>query len=267
MNWHCCCVVIRWTRSESERIVGMLAGQIRDPVLRLRFLRRYAPRIRSRRNRSVSRLALQIIPSLLLATCGSFLLTRGTGHFFAPVTHVAVRPTPDWPQPVRQTGQIGQTEIWSNGLRIDNRFRAAGRPRSYEVPGSEGGSPQPVHRSDPAGIVFYAVQNVSDSGDSLPAVMQGRYACNFLIDAAGAVYRIVAESEVANDLADSLWADGTKSYVHLNESFITVAVDERAPITPAQLRAQRMLMHMLRSRYAILPANCVTEAQIRHANG
>lgn len=244
-------MVIRWSRHDSARFIGFLAGQIRDPVLRLRFLRRFAPRPRRRRARLIARLALQIIPSVLLATGASFLLTRTMTQSSEPPP-VAARAAPDWPQPVRQIEQTAGVETWSNGLRIDTRFPAAGQPRSYEVLRMDDAHAAPRRRSDPAGIVF-----VRASGD--PATLQSAYACNFFIDRGGGVFRIVPESEAANEPAASVWADDAWLYPHLNESFVTIAVEADGSAGDAQVRPGAMLIDMLRSRYAIPVANFVSE--------
>ncbi|HZU24307.1 MAG TPA: N-acetylmuramoyl-L-alanine amidase [Bryobacteraceae bacterium] len=252
-------MVIRWSKKEPERIIGLLAGQIRDPVLRLRFLRRFAPRITRPRRRAVSRMALQIVPSVLLATGGSLLLTRATWPFSsaARATVVSAPPAmhaPEWPQPVWQIEQGPDSETWSNGLRIDNRFRAAGRTRSYQAPRlGDKSDAQAVRRSDPAGILF-----INLASNASPAALQSRYACNFLIDRFGRVYRIVSESEVANDGADAAWADNASRYAHLNQSFITVELEGSGAANIEQARGKGLLVQMLRSRFAIPAANVLT---------
>jgi hypothetical protein len=175
-----------WTRKKPERVIGLLAGQIRDPVLRLRFLRRFAPRIHRPRNRAVARLALQIVPTVLLAMGGSFLLTRTTEHF---PRRGSVGPAPvpnasDWSRPVWQVEQTAEFETWSNGLRVDNRFRASGHQ---------------MRSGAPAGIML------------ISSAPQGRDGYNFFVDRFGRVYRIVPESEAPQDAVD--------------QNFVTAAIE------------------------------------------
>src|SRR6185436_3491292 len=87
-------------------------------------------------------------------------------------------------------------------------------------------------------------------GESTLAHVRRNRAYNFLIDRFGRVYRIVAESEVANHAGYSVWAD--ESWPRQLE----------APINPAQGHAAAMLVAMLRSKYGIPPGNCVTHGQV-----
>jgi hypothetical protein len=83
------------------------------------------------------------------------------------------------------------------------------------------------------------------------------------------VYRIVKESDAANHAGFSVWADEQRRYVNLNESFLGVALEAHTEpgqtepqLSPAQTRAAAMLTEMLRSRYRIAAADCVTHAQV-----
>jgi hypothetical protein len=78
------------------------------------------------------------------------------------------------------------------------------------------------------------------------------------------VYRVVAEDEAANHAGFSVWADENWRYVNLNESFVAISFESgaEAQVSPAQVRSAAMLVEMLRRRYNIPAANCVTHAQI-----
>src|SRR5215472_17626031 len=72
-----------------------------------------------------------------------------------------------------------------------------------------------------------------------------------------------------NHAGYSVWADEKWAYVNLNESFLGVSFEARtvpgqkeADISPARVRAAAMLTEVLRSRYGIPTANCVTQAQV-----
>jgi hypothetical protein len=146
-----------------------------------------------------------------------------------------------------------------------------GEPREKDgIPGTK-----------PAGIVFHTTESrqapleerqnrvLQRIEESLIQYVQRKRAYHFLIDRFGRVYRIVAESDAANHAGYSVWADETSVYVNLNESFLGVSFEaETQPgqvqpsVSPAQVRAAAMLTEMLRSRYAIPAANCVTHAQV-----
>ena len=66
-----------------------------------------------------------------------------------------------------------------------------------------------------------------------------------------------------------MWADRGVLYVNLNSSFFGIAFetqtqreDEQPSANPAQIHAARVLTEMLRSKYHIPEANCVTHAQV-----
>ena len=92
-----------------------------------------------------------------------------------------------------------------------------------------------------------------------------------MIDRFGRVFRIVAESDVANHAGQSLWADQKNIYWGLNHSFLGVAFEAQTETqsgessdiaTHAQIDAARVLTEMLRSKYHIASMNCVTHAQV-----
>jgi hypothetical protein len=79
----------------------------------------------------------------------------------------AVRPAAAVPNiwPVEHTSEY---DLYSNGLRIENRLEIGNEPRSYRLIARESGVPGPL-RTQPAGIVFHtsesdqALLNVSRS--------------------------------------------------------------------------------------------------------
>jgi N-acetyl-anhydromuramyl-L-alanine amidase AmpD len=92
---------------------------------------------------------------------------------------------------------------------------------------------------------------------------------HFLIDRFGRIFRIVAESDYANHAGRSLWIDDRHIYWNLNQSFLGIAFEAQAGAqsasdiaTRAQIDAARVLTEMLRSRYRIPAADCVTHAQV-----
>jgi len=95
------------------------------------------------------------------------------------------------------------------------------------------------------------------------------HAYHFLIDRFGQVHRVVPETDVANHAGVSVWSDDSVIYVNLNSSFLGIAFETQTQkgqdlpsANPAQIHAARVLTQMLRSKYHIPAANCVTHAQV-----
>ena len=175
-----------------------------------------------------------------------------------------------------------QSEVYSNGLRVDTRLAVSTHPRSYlAFPREANGRNQPARRAEPVGIVFHsseshqvpleASQNsaLKRVGESLLEYVRRRHAYHFVIDRFGRVFQIVNETDAADHAGYSVWADDRWEYVNLNESFLGVAFEAQslpapwdAGPNPAQIRSGGMLIEMLRSVYRIPETNCVTHAQV-----
>jgi len=276
--------------------VELVAKGIIDPVLRLKFLKymaRYTMPLPvpadQPRPRPFSFLRLAVILALLVGLFAGVFMVRAGSRVktpptpTAPIEPVAVPLTPPRePSPVWQVETTGAYETYSNGLRIDSRFAVSNHPRAYRVfpadePENQRGSPG----SRPAGIVFHTTESrqvpfeeqqnlvLQRIGESLLEYVQRRRAYNYLIDRFGRVYRIVAESDAADHAGYSVWANEHSVYLNLNESFLGVSFEaETQPgqvqpsVSTAQVRSAAMLTEMLRGRYAIPAANCVTHAQV-----
>jgi hypothetical protein len=205
---------------------------------------------------------------------------------------VARRPVRTWTQPIEPAhgGAVaGAPNVWpvehtteydlySNGLRIENRLQVAGEPRSYSLIHLDSLKPGP-HRTQPAGIVFHTTESDQAPFESQqqPALKRiGREvllytrntrAYHFVIDRFGRVHRVVVESDAANHAGHSIWADSRWIYLDLNASFLGVAFEARTqgsedPVTEGQIRAARALTEALRARYNFAAENCVTHAQV-----
>src|SRR5437868_5166259 len=135
----------------------------------------------------------------------------------------------------------------------------------------------------PLGIVYHVSE-----GDQLPfdneynaslqthskALLEyarGHRLYNYIIDRFGRVYRIVRDEETANHAGNSAWSDGRNLYVNLNASFIGVCFEGQSRrgkavgadgINEAQIYAARQLTAVLRSKYQIADANCVTHGLV-----
>jgi len=218
----------------------------------------------------------------------SVILLRATAHGHVSPPPEVTRPLAFTPAPaatgavpaVWQVERSGDSESYSNGLRIDNRFSVSNHPRSYRIFPLDG-SGTPRRGTQPVGIVFHTTESrqapfeeqqnheLRRIGESLLEFVQHKRAYHFVIDRFGRVYRIVVESDAANHAGYSVWSDERWLYLNLNESFLAVSVEAQTHIgqvkpemSPAQVRAAAMLTEMLRSRYGIAAANCITHAQV-----
>src|SRR5580658_791792 len=273
-------------RRARQAHVARIAGFIGDPVLRLKFLRAAAPRTPLLRRLSRWRRRHWIFSAgLLLALTVPFLIKLAAGkpelpHAAPPPPRPAAASVVHEPAPVWQVEQTADSEVYSNGLRIDTRYTVANRPRLYTAFQRDGAS-SPVQRTQPAGIVYHTSEScqapfeaqdtpvLKRLGESLLEYVRRKRAYNYLIDRFGRVYRVVAESDTAYHAGYSVWADDQWFYVNLNDGFLGVSFEAQThpgqtgeAASPAQIRAAAMLTEMLLSRYRISAANCVTHAQV-----
>lgn len=189
---------------------------------------------------------------------------------------------PDYrPEKVWLVEQKENYERYSNSGRILKDYETDNHPRGYYV-FQRGGelADQRVHQ-EPVGIVYHTsesdlVEFKSDNNDSIQKrtqwllqYVQKKQAYNYVIDRFGQIYRVVRDNQAANHAGNSVWADQHGIYVGLNESFIGVcfesatdAKDADERLTEAQLTAGHFLTAILRSRYNIDDANCVTHGLV-----
>jgi hypothetical protein len=177
------------------------------------------------------------------------------------------------------------TELYSNGLTISNRYIAHTGPRSYPV--FDAADPRwetARWSSAPVGLVFHTTE--SDLAEFAPSnnreiLRRGHYLAefvrrehlyNFLVDRFGRVHRIVPENEFAFHSGNSIWSDERGLYLGLNHSFLGVALETSLSdkgdsladkgVTPAQLRAARLLTDWLRQEYQIPERNCIAHEMV-----
>lgn len=267
-----------------QPLVEWRAGRIDDPVLKLKYLRSVVPRLEKSDQRM--RACLRFLPMVLVFATVSACLVRAMVQVDPLPPHIRrIRAPVLGAEGLPDVWQVEGTkdwEIYSNGLRIDNRFAVYNHPRSYQVFSAdhpeEAGEP---HRTQPAGIVFHTTESqqapfeagknrvLKQVAESLAEFVRSHRAYNFLIDRFGRVYRIVYESDAADHAGHSVWADREWLYVNLNESFLGVSFEAKTEpgqevpaVSPAQVREAAMLVEMLRARYGISATNCVTHAQV-----
>jgi hypothetical protein len=250
------------------------AQSIADPIVRLRYLRQATAQTAPPPSRRgwIAGGAL----ALVLLTWRSDALVRHSARPNAPTAqpaHAAADAPNIWP--VEQTSDY---DLYSNGLRIENRLAVGNEPRSYRLMDRDSGAPGPL-RTLPSGIVFHTSEsdqapfereqqrNLKRIGRELLLYVRNKRAYHFVIDRFGRVHRIVVESDAANHAGHSVWADSKWLYLGLNDSFLGVAFEARtqadqATITEAQLRAAKALTEMLRAKYNLPAEDCVVHAQV-----
>lgn len=273
----------RWTAA----LLGWRAKHASDPVARLRLLRRSLEGGKARTReagafRAIRMAACAAGALLLLAPLGA-VRDKAAERLPSLPQHAPVHAGGPAPADVWQVEQRPESELYSNGLRIEREFETANEPRLYEVYpcGREDDGPAGV-RTAPAGIVFHSTESAIAEfrpdqatrlkllGKYLLQYVREERAYHYLIDRFGRVWRIVRESDAANHAGHSVWADSRWTYINLNRSFLGVSLEGqsadpsggREAVTRGQLHALRLLTEMLRARYSIPAVNCVTHAQV-----
>ena len=259
--------------------VDRTARHIPDPLWRLRYLQAVAPpQPAPSRSRLWQVLAISAACALFV---GAAPPRRPPVVRPLPTRSIAAAPS----SPVPRVWAVETTaayDLYSNGLRIENRYAIGNRPRAWRTFPLNGDAPAAsAGRTDPAGIVYHTTESLQAPfepsqntvlkhvSESLAEYVQRRRAYNFLIDRFGRVYRIVREQDAANHAGHSVWADDTAVYIGLNDSFLGISFEAETGVLPAadkvngaQVRAAAMLTEMLRARYQIPARNCVTHAQV-----
>ncbi len=261
------------------------ASHISDPLERLKFLR-YQQVARARARWRLPR------PAIVLASALLCLVAVIPFPIISDARPTPIRPNLAMRPPIEESGAFPQVwpiekaadhETFSNGLRVENRYVAEAKPRgAFRVfPAEDPQAQMGTLLTAPAGIVFHTTES-----DELPfdpsenrtlqrvsaellSFVRRHRSYHFLIDRFGRAFRIVPESDVAFHAGESAWADHRYLYLDLNRSFLGVAFETRtrpgedtAGLTAAQIGTARELTEMLRSRYRIEAADCVTHAQV-----
>jgi len=270
-------------RSVLVRALEWRARRFRDPAARLQFLRRNAMQAGRRHDgrRSTQECAHHVRWVSVMAVTLLAALTN------THTTDVLPKISPHQPKansPVWLVQTTPQFDLYSNGLRIEERYATSTAPRRYLAFSSGHSGPiasAAEWRTEPAGIVYHTTEShlppfeenqnrsIRRSGAGLLAYVSRRHSYHFVIDRFGRVFRVVGESDYANHAGNSVWADQFWIYINLNQSFFGVAFEARsvssggeAPVNAAQVYAGRVLTQMLRARYGILARNCVAHAQV-----
>ncbi|HYP28288.1 MAG TPA: peptidoglycan recognition family protein [Blastocatellia bacterium] len=177
-------------------------------------------------------------------------------------------------------------EFYSNGARVLTEFETSGAQRRFYRIGLDaiaGGAEEFETHDKPVGIVYHLSEgDLLPFSDNYNSSLQSQsralveYArdnrlYNYLIDRFGRTYRLVGDEFSSNHAGNSVWSDGQYVYVNLNASFIGICFEGRSNggsavgpdgINEAQIYAARVLTAVLRSRYDISDANCVTHGLV-----
>jgi len=278
------------------RRVERRAAVIDDDVERLRFVRRsieaHEAALR-RRARRLLALRQSTRRRFYLAVRVLFVAVLSAVAVVPQAPHRKVLRTPPLTVPRKSVAEVAAPKVWlvarqasveiySNGLRVDNEFLTATRPRSFH-PFDRTRWRVSAAETQPVGIVFHTTESrmvpfepdqnlrLQRNERNLLAYIAQHHFYHFVIDRFGRVYRVVAETDYANHAGQSIWADERNIYWGLNQSFFGVAFeaqteaeasDSNDVATRAQIDAARVLTEMLRAKYRIAAANCVTHAQV-----
>src|SRR5262245_47538541 len=174
-------------------------------------------------------------------------------------------------------------EFYSNGARVLTEFETTGAKRSFyrfDYESLYDNSAKGEILSQPVGIVYHVSESdqipFNDSNNSslqnhsraLLEYARGHRLYNYVIDRFGRTYRIVRDEFTANHAENSIWSDSRGVYVNLSASFVGICFEGRGTamgsegINEAQIYAARVLTAVLRSRYGIDDADCVTHGLV-----
>jgi hypothetical protein len=174
-------------------------------------------------------------------------------------------------------------EFYSNGARILTELETNGPARRFYKFDLDGRASADKVMSEPVGIVYHTSESdllpFSGSYNSslqmksraLVEYARDHRLYNYVIDRFGRIYRIVRDEMVASHAGNSVWSDGRSIYINLSASFIGVCLEGKSAsgsavgpdgINEAQIYAARVLTAVLRSKYNIEDANCVTHGLV-----
>jgi len=277
-------------------VIEWRAGNISDPVERLRFLRRTvdaddftgpaaAPVARRPRRRimhaGLAAAALFLIAAFVASPTATDSAYRYHPRFLLPPP--APPPAGQDAPKVWQVESARDYETYSNGLRVEKGYETTGNERvPYAVYRRRDPQLETAEmRSGPAGIVYHTTEShmapfepeetghIRRIGNAVLDLVRRNHSYNYVVDRFGRVFRIVPDNQIANHAGMSIWADEKYAYVNLNASFLGISFEtqtqrgaDNPEISPAQIHSARILTDMLRFRYSIPAGNCVTHAQV-----
>ncbi len=177
-------------------------------------------------------------------------------------------------------------EFYSNGARVLTEHETTGTKRSFyrfNIETIASRSDEGEKLSQPVGIVYHLSESdllpfddkynssLQNYSKALLEYARSHALYNYVIDRFGRVYRIVRDEDAASHAGNSVWSDGQFAYVNLSASFIGICFEGQSKrgrsigadgINEAQIYAARVLTAVLRSKYGIADANCVTHGLV-----
>lgn len=174
-------------------------------------------------------------------------------------------------------------EFYSNGARVLTEFETDGTKRSFYRFNLEALANNPNQGellAKPVGIIYHLSESdllpfagqynssLKNHSRALLEYAREHRLYNYVIDRFGRTYRIVRDEFAANHAGNSIWSDVSSVYVNLSESFIGICFEGRGAamgadgINEAQIYAARVLTAVLRAKYGIDDANCVTHGLV-----
>lgn len=177
-------------------------------------------------------------------------------------------------------------EFYSNGARVLTQFETVGQKRifcRFSLDELSSGSTEAETVTSPVGILYHLSESdllpfadkynssLQDRSRALLEYAREHELYNYVIDRFGRTYRIVRDEFTASHAGNSMWSDGQSLYIGLSPSFIGICLEGRSSdgaavgpdgINEAQIYAARVLTVVLRSKYAIADANCVTHGLV-----
>jgi hypothetical protein len=270
--------------------IELKARQYRDPVEKLAYLRK-AVKTKNTKNPGQRLLVVRCakLGALFLVLLCTRVKTVSDVNAGLPRVKQAAKTSEagkpripaSIPKPLGQAWLVEHGpdyDIFSNGLRIENKYCRPYRPRSYVVfrkgaPGDRQSNPAGIifHTSESPQALFAATRNddLTRIGQALLEYVSRKQAYHFVIDRFGRVFRIVPETDIADHAGYSVWEDRDRVYVNLNHSFLGVSFEahtqdlyEGTYLTSSQINSARLLVEMLVSKYQIPLRNCITHAQV-----
>ena len=174
-------------------------------------------------------------------------------------------------------------EFYSNGARVLTEFETDAAPRSFyrfDLQNLSEASDREEVQSSPVGIVYHVSESdllpfddrynssLKNVSRALVEYAREHRLYNYVIDRFGRTYRVVRDEFTATHAGNSVWSDGRSVFVNLSASFVGICFEGRGAamgsegINEAQIYAARVLTAVLRSKYGIDDANCVTHGLV-----
>src|SRR5262249_35037766 len=151
-----------WERS--ARATQRRAERISDPVAKLRYLRQANYKKSPEPTVGLTSRWRRRIPAAVICAVLALIAVRNasdaTGHRASSATPRQMAPSKRLPAEVWVVESNAQYELYSNGLRIENRYKTSNQPRAYVAFNRrQNDLPAGLWSSDPVGIVYHTTES------------------------------------------------------------------------------------------------------------